>query len=136
MGIRTTPGMLVGQDYACCLLDLCAGTSLVVHWLRLHAANAGGPCSIPGQGTRSHMPQLRVHMPQLKIPHMATKILSAAAKNWHSQINKYFLKIKNKSACLSLVARDHFNVIETCGFKYSPTGPATFQRSQLQRWVH
>ena len=31
------------------------GTSLVAHWLRLHAPNAGGPSSIPGQGTRSHM---------------------------------------------------------------------------------
>ena len=35
--------------------------SLVVQWLRLHAANAGGLGSIPGQGTRSHMLQLRVH---------------------------------------------------------------------------
>ena len=35
------------------------GTSLVVQWLRLPALNAGGPGSIPGQGTRSHMPQLR-----------------------------------------------------------------------------
>ncbi|TEA28249.1 hypothetical protein DBR06_SOUSAS3310030 [Sousa chinensis] len=31
------------------------GTSLVVQWLRLHAPNAGGLGSIPGQGTRSHM---------------------------------------------------------------------------------
>ena len=31
------------------------GTSLVVQWLRLHAPNAGGPGSIPGQGTRSHI---------------------------------------------------------------------------------
>ena len=29
------------------------GISLVVQWLRLHAPNAGGPGSIPGQGTRS-----------------------------------------------------------------------------------
>ena len=34
-------------------------TSLVVQWLRLHAPNAGGLGSIPGQGT--------------KIPHTATK---------------------------------------------------------------
>ena len=33
-----------------------SGTSLVVQWLRLHAPNAGSPGSIPGQGTRSHMP--------------------------------------------------------------------------------
>ena len=31
------------------------GTSLVVQWLGLHAPNAGGLGSIPGQGTRSHM---------------------------------------------------------------------------------
>ena len=31
-------------------------TSLVVQWLKHHAPNAGGPDSIPGQGTRSHMP--------------------------------------------------------------------------------
>ena len=31
------------------------GTSLVVQWLRLWAPNAGGPGSILGQGTRSHM---------------------------------------------------------------------------------
>ena len=36
------------------------GTSLVVQWLRLHAAYTGGLGSIPGQGTRSHMLQLRV----------------------------------------------------------------------------
>jgi len=35
------------------------GTSLMVQWLRLQAPNAGGQGSIPGQGTRSHMLQLR-----------------------------------------------------------------------------
>ena len=50
------------------------GTALVIQWLRLHAPNAEGPGSIPGQGTRSHMPQL-------KIPHATTKTL-------YSQINK------------------------------------------------
>ena len=44
-------------------------TSLVVH-----AANAvGGLSSIPRQGTRSHMPQLRVRMPQPKILLAATQ---------------------------------------------------------------
>jgi len=33
-------------------------TSLVVKWLRLHPSIAGGLSSIPGQGTRSCMPQL------------------------------------------------------------------------------
>ena len=36
-----------------------AGTSLVVQWLRLHDPNAGDSGSIPGQGTRSHRPQLK-----------------------------------------------------------------------------
>ena len=35
------------------------GTSLVVQWLRLHIPNAGGVGLIPGQGTKSHMSQLK-----------------------------------------------------------------------------
>ena len=35
------------------------GPSLVVQRLRLHAPNVGGLGSVPGQGTRSHIPQLR-----------------------------------------------------------------------------
>ena len=43
------------------------GLHLVIHWLRLHAPNAGGLGLIPaGQGTRSYMPQLGVCKPQLK----------------------------------------------------------------------
>ena len=60
---------------------LMIGTSLVVQQLRLHAPNAGSPGSIPGQGTRSRIPQLRACMLQLKI-------LCAASKTQHSQINK------------------------------------------------
>ena len=40
------------------------GTSLVIQWLRFCAANAGALGLIPGQGTKSHMPQLGVHMQQ------------------------------------------------------------------------
>ena len=43
------------------------GTSLVVQWLRLHVPKAGGPGSIPGQGTRSYM-------------HAATRSSQAATK--------------------------------------------------------
>ena len=43
------------------------GTSLVVQWLRLHAPNAGGSGSFPGQGNRPHMLQLRVCMLQLRV---------------------------------------------------------------------
>ena len=35
-------------------------TPLVVQGLRLHALSAGGLGSIPGQGTRSHTPQLKM----------------------------------------------------------------------------
>ena len=54
---------------------------MVVQWVKLPAPNSGGPSLIPGQGTRSHMPQL-------KILHAAMKIKDprAAAKTWHSQI--------------------------------------------------
>ena len=34
-------------------------TSLVIQWVRLHTPNTGGLGSIPGQGTRSCMPQLK-----------------------------------------------------------------------------
>ena len=54
------------------------------------------PSLIPGQGTRSHMPKLRVHMTQLKILHVARKKedLDAATKIQCSQIN-----IINKNLC-------------------------------------
>ena len=42
------------------------GTFLVVPWLRLHAPNARGIGSIPGQGIDSHMLQLM-------IPHAITE---------------------------------------------------------------
>ena len=41
------------------------GNSLVVHWLRLHASNAGLGL-IPGQGIRSHILQPGSCMSQLK----------------------------------------------------------------------
>ena len=45
-----------------------SGTSLVGQWLRLHAPNAGGPGSIPGQGTRSHTWQLGMLRAASKTP--------------------------------------------------------------------
>ena len=66
------------------------GTLLVVQWLRLCTPNTGGPSSIPGRATRSHMPQYRVQMPtqrRLKTP-------SATVKIECSQTNKKDLSIK------------------------------------------
>ena len=53
----------------------------MVQWLRLRAPNAGSLGSIPGQGTRSHMLQLRICMLRLKIPHAL-----------RPGVAKYFLK--------------------------------------------
>ena len=47
-------------------MRLNGGTSLVVHWLRILSTNAGGPVSIPGQGTRSCTQQQRFPMVQLR----------------------------------------------------------------------
>ena len=49
-----------------------------------HTPNAEDPGLIPGQGTRSHRPQLRL------------KILSASTKTWGSQINELIKKKKKK----------------------------------------
>ena len=57
------------------------GTSLVIQWLSLHTLSAGDLGLILGQGTRSHMLQLRVFMLQLKVPHAATKIKGAVCRN-------------------------------------------------------
>ena len=51
-------------------------TSLVVQWLKLCASDAGGPCSIPGQETRSHVPQLRHGV--AKYVFKCTKLFSAS----------------------------------------------------------
>ena len=64
----------------------------MVQWLGLHAPNAGGPGSCPGQGTRFHMPQLR------------SKVLCAATKTGYSQINK--INIKKKKSRESQFVKD------------------------------
>ena len=43
-----------------------SGTSLVEQWLTLCAASAGGLGSIPGQGMRPRMPQLRPGTAKIK----------------------------------------------------------------------
>ena len=47
----------------------------LVQWPRLHALDAGESGSIPGEGTRSHMPQLKIQ---------------------HSHTNKYLFEKKKK----------------------------------------
>ena len=62
--------------------------------------------SIPGQGTRSHMPQIRVHVSQLKILH-------ATAKSRHKlnkKTNKKRISIKQavKYNKLRKIAQEYF----------------------------
>ena len=48
---------------------------MVVQWLRLCPPNARGLGAIPGEGTRSHILQLRVNMPKLRpsLPQLKVK---------------------------------------------------------------
>ena len=77
----------------CLFENVTRGTFLVVQWLILHAPNERGLGLIPGQGTRSHVLNLRVYMPQLKIPHATMKIKNPMCCNWdpvQSTINKWY----------------------------------------------
>ena len=51
--------------------------------VKTQCSKCRGLGSIPGQGNRSHRPQLRIHMPQ-----RGSEILCATIKTWHSQLNK------------------------------------------------
>ena len=68
----------------------------MVQWVRLQAPNVGGPGSIPGQGTRSHI------RATTKSPHAATKRscvlqLRPGAAKINKYINKiFFKKLKKK----------------------------------------
>ena len=55
-------------------IKIWVGTSLVDQRVRLCAPSAGGPGSIPGQGTRSHM------QAATKSPHATTRNPHAATK--------------------------------------------------------
>ena len=47
------------------MLNCYVGTSLVSHWLRHHALNAGGPGSILGQGTTFHIATTKTQHSQI-----------------------------------------------------------------------
>ena len=61
--MSNTEGATSGLPLFSIKVELCQKceieTSLVVQWLRLRAPSAGGLGSIPAQGTRFHMLQLR-----------------------------------------------------------------------------
>ena len=68
----------------------------MVQWLGLCTSNAGGLCSIPGQGTRSHRLQLTADMPQ-------PKISCAVTKTWQREINALFFFLKGRGNVASWV---------------------------------
>ena len=87
-GLTTLPTKAASNVFREHQKSLYVETFLVGQWLRLCAPKAAGPGSIPGQGTRSHMLQLRVRMPQLKISSAAaTKIEDPVCRThtWRSQ---------------------------------------------------
>ena len=70
----------------------------MVEWLRLFAPIVGGLGSIPGQGTKSHMLQLRI----------------PTTKTWHSQINKNKKNLREgKCSCLATCIREALVSSET-----------------------
>ena len=91
----------------------------------LHFQCRGPEFLIPGQGIRSHMPQLRVHMPQWgsKIPHATTKTQL-------SQINKQVLCM-----CVVLVAQSCPTLCNP--MDYSPPGSSVhgILQERILEWV-
>ena len=91
------------------------GTSLVVPVVKHPPADTGGPASIPGQGTRSHIPQVRVWMLQLNIVRAATKNKNirhattrdpkCCTKTRCCQIHKYLKKRKDLMTAMPNNAR-------------------------------
>ena len=78
----------------------------MVQWIRLQAPNTGGLGLIPGQGARSHMPQLGVCMLQVKMP-------QAATKTWNSSINN--IKINIKKIKIELKSISSMNLLTPLG---------------------
>ena len=66
-------------------------TSLVVQGVGFRAPNAGGPGSNLGQGTRAHMPQLRVHILQLKTPVPHLRPGAASKKRMINTVTQHYL---------------------------------------------
>ena len=93
--LTAAPGFAVPSMAGHCV------TSLVVQWLRLRTPNARDLGSIPDQGTRSRMLQL-------KILHALTEIPYASTEIWCSQIFFFFFifkKLKERAGHCDFIAR-------------------------------
>ena len=67
------------SEYSCSS-RISIGTFLVVQWVRFRAPNAGGLGSIPGQGTRFCIPQLKIPSATTKTHH--SQIVGASGRTW------------------------------------------------------
>ena len=87
------------------------GTSLAAQWLRLLAPSAGGLGVSPGQGTRSHMSQLKISCAIIKIqyrkPFKKKKLLG------QDQSNPYRTEDKRR--------RKEFSNGYLCNYQIFPT---------------
>ena len=93
--LTAAPGFAVPSMVGHCV------TSLVVQWLRLRTPNARDLGSIPDQGTRSRMLQLKILHAPTEIPYASTEI-------WCSQIFFFFFifkKLKERAGHCDFTAR-------------------------------
>ena len=109
------------------------GASLVVQWLRLCAANAEGPSSIPGWGARSHTVQQR------------WEILCATTKTWLDLRIPKSKEFQKSSTFASLTMLKPLTVSQQAGkflkrWEYQTTLPASWEtcmqdkKKQSQTW--
>ena len=74
-------------------------------------SQSGDPGSIPGQGTRSHLPPLRVWMLQLKIMHATTKTQLSQINNLFKKIISDFCKSRNQLQFVFLIPNIMLTVV-------------------------
>ena len=101
------------------------GTSLMVQWPRFHAPNVGGTGSIPDQGTRSHMLQLRPRIAKLKKKKWAHDIISLLfhiVTQWKHTWEQWY------TCCPKLKIRPCSILL------YSPTPPPPTAASTCSHW--
>ena len=99
------------------------GTSLVVQWLRLHAPSASDSGLISGQGTRSHMLQLkkkRIENHYAPYPQILSIKSNRQNENWFEidQASNY-VKKKLRHSCWSVISGEE-KTIFCLKFHYAP----------------
>ena len=102
-----TPHLIWFQEQNLKWLD---GTSLVVHWLRLHAPTAEGTVSIPGQGTKISHAMLH-HPPHPPAPQKKERAGYRArkgSKSKPSSLQSSGLTVRHREDCKLFFVNRHF----------------------------